>query len=85
MLFQSVWINTVNINPHAIRRGYAKDLLNKGANLALIPKALGRSILAVTTQYLDLDENEVVTNLRAFLWSVFNVIQPTLSKTDVRS
>lgn len=59
--------NLVNINPHAIRRGYAKDLLNKGANLALISKALGHSNLAVTTQYLDLDEEEVVTNLRKFM------------------
>lgn len=59
--------NLVNINPHAIRRGYAKDLLNKGANLALISKALGHSNLAVTTQYLDLDEEEVVTNLRSFM------------------
>lgn len=59
--------NLVNINPHAIRRGYAKDLLNKGANLALISKALGHSNLAVTTQYLDLDEEEVATNLRTFL------------------
>lgn len=59
--------NLVNINPHAIRRGYAKDLLNKGANLALISKALGHSNLAVTTQYLNLDEDEVATNLRGFL------------------
>jgi site-specific recombinase XerD len=59
--------NLVNINPHAMRRGYAKELLNKGANLALISKALGHSNLAVTTQYLDLDEEEVVTSLRAFL------------------
>ncbi|WP_342543308.1 site-specific integrase [Paenisporosarcina sp. FSL H8-0542] len=59
--------NLVNINPHAIRRGYAKDLLIKGANLALISKALGHSNLAVTTQYLDLDEEEVLTNLRTFL------------------
>ena len=57
----------VNINPHAIRRGYAKNLLNKGANLALISKALGHSNLAVTTQYLDLDVEEVVINLRGFL------------------
>lgn len=56
-----------NINPHAIRRGYAKELLKKGANLALISKALGHSSLQVTTQYLDIDVNEVATNLRAFL------------------
>ncbi|WP_047981673.1 tyrosine-type recombinase/integrase [Ornithinibacillus contaminans] len=56
-----------NINPHALRRGYAKSLLDKGANLALISKALGHSNLAVTTQYLDLDVEEVVDNLREYL------------------
>lgn len=56
-----------NINAHAIRRGYAKNLLNKGANIALISKALGHSDLAVTTQYLDIDVEEVATNLRDFL------------------
>lgn len=55
------------INPHALRRGYAKSLLDKGANLALISKALGHSNLAVTTQYLDLDVEEVVNNLREYL------------------
>lgn len=56
-----------NINAHAIRRAYAKSLLDKGASIALISKALGHSDLAVTTQYLDLDVEEVVTNLRKFL------------------
>ncbi|MDI7740559.1 site-specific integrase [Lysinibacillus fusiformis] len=56
-----------NINAHAIRRAYAKNLLNKGASVALISKALGHSDLAVTTQYLDLDIEEVATSLRDFL------------------
>lgn len=56
-----------NINAHALRRAYAKNLLNKGASIALISKALGHSDLAVTTQYLDLDVEEVVNNLRDFL------------------
>jgi len=56
-----------NINAHAIRRAFAKNLLNKGANIALISKALGRSDLAVTTQYLDLDVDEVAKDLRQFL------------------
>lgn len=56
-----------NINAHAIRRAYAKNLLDKGANIALISKALGHSDLKVTTQYLSLDEKEVATNLREFL------------------
>lgn len=56
-----------NINAHAIRRGYAKNLLDKGANIALISKALGHSNLAITTQYLDLDVEEVVSSLRDYL------------------
>lgn len=56
-----------NINAHAIRRGYAKNLLDKGANIALISKALGHSNLAITTQYLDLDVEEVATSLRDYL------------------
>nr|WP_281422286.1 site-specific integrase [Sporosarcina aquimarina] len=56
-----------NINAHAIRRAYAKNLLNRGASIALISKALGHSDLAVTTQYLDIDIEEVATNLRDFL------------------
>jgi len=51
-----------NINAHAIRRAYAKS-----ASIALISKALGHSDLAVTTQYLDLDVEEVANDLRDFL------------------
>ncbi|NRD78466.1 site-specific integrase [Bacillus sp. BRMEA1] len=56
-----------NLNPHALRRGFAKSLLNKGANIAEISKALGHSNLAVTTQYLHLDKEEVAESLRKFL------------------
>ncbi|MBO1627811.1 tyrosine-type recombinase/integrase [Bacillus arachidis] len=56
-----------NINPHALRRGFAKNLLQKGANIALISKALGHSDIAVTTRYLHLDKNEVAESLRNFL------------------
>ena len=56
-----------NINPHALRRGFAKNLLEKGANITEISKALGHSNLAVTTQYLHLDKEEVAENLRRFL------------------
>lgn len=59
--------NLPNVNAHAIRRGYAKNLLEKGASVALISKALGHSDLSVTTQYLDLDVEEVATNLRNYL------------------
>ena len=56
-----------NINAHAIRRGYAKKLLDAGASIAIISKALGHSDLGVTTQYLDLDVEEVATSLRDYL------------------
>ena len=56
-----------NINAHALRRAYAKRLHDKGASIAIISKALGHSDLAVTTQYLDLDVEEVANDLREFL------------------
>jgi len=56
-----------NINAHAIRRGFAKNLLEKGANIALISKALGHSDLAITTQYLDIGIEEVASDLRGYL------------------
>lgn len=56
-----------HVNAHAIRRAYAKNLLNKGASIALISKALGHSNLEVTTQYLDLDMEEVAKDLREYL------------------
>lgn len=56
-----------NINAHALRRAYATNLLRKGANIALISKALGHSDLSVTTQYLDINEDEVVANLKEFM------------------
>ncbi|MFV8830575.1 tyrosine-type recombinase/integrase [Alkalihalobacterium sp. APHAB7] len=56
-----------NISPHALRRGFAKSLLDKGANITDISKALGHSNLAVTTQYLHIDKEEVAENLRRFL------------------
>lgn len=56
-----------NINAHAIRRAYAKNLHDKGASIAIISKALGHSDLAVTTQYLDLGVDEVANDLRSYL------------------
>ncbi|WP_182200397.1 tyrosine-type recombinase/integrase [Paraliobacillus salinarum] len=56
-----------NINAHAIRRGFAKNLLKKGANIALISKALGHSDIAVTSRYLHLDKEEVAESLREYL------------------
>lgn len=56
-----------NLNPHALRRGFAKNLLNKGADITLISKALGHSSIAVTTRYLHYDKLEVAEDLRKFL------------------
>lgn len=56
-----------NVNPHSLRRGFAKRLLDKGANVAEISRALGHSDLSVTTRYLHLDKEEVAENLRKFL------------------
>lgn len=56
-----------NINPHALRRAFAKGLHEKGASVAIISKALGHSDLSVTTQYLDISADEVAQNLREFI------------------
>ncbi|WP_404404705.1 tyrosine-type recombinase/integrase [Jeotgalibacillus malaysiensis] len=56
-----------NINAHSIRRAYAKNLLNNGASVALISKALGHSDISVTTKYLYLDVDEVANNLRQYM------------------
>jgi site-specific recombinase XerD len=52
------------INPHALRRGFAKSLLDRGVKLPYISKALGHSDIAVTTKYLYLDKVEVAETLR---------------------
>lgn len=54
-----------HINPHALRRGFAKDIYNKShGDIALVSKALGHSDFGVTTRYLHLDEEEVADKLR---------------------
>ena len=54
-----------NINPHALRRGFAKDIYKRSkGDLALVSKALGHSDFAVTTRYLHLDSEEVADKLR---------------------
>ena len=56
-----------NINAHAIRRAYAKNLLDQGANIAIISKALGHSSLSVTTEYLHFELEEVSDKLRDYM------------------
>ena len=56
-----------NIDPHALRRGFATNLLKHGASVPLISKALGHSDIAVTTQYLYLDTEQVASELRRYL------------------
>lgn len=60
-------LGLVNVNPHAIRRAFAKNLLRQGANIALISKALGHSSIEVTTVYLSYELDEVKDDLRNFL------------------
>jgi len=55
-----------NVNPHALRRGFAIKLRNKGADVLLISKALGHSDLAVTTKYLGMEKEEVAEELRKY-------------------
>lgn len=56
-----------NINPHAIRRLYAQELLAKGASVALISQALGHASLETTTDYLQMDKEEIAQQLKDFL------------------
>lgn len=56
-----------NINPQALRRGFAKSLLDKGAHITLISKALGHGDIEVTTRYLYMDKEDVAEDLRDYL------------------
>lgn len=55
-----------NINPHALRRGFAMRLREQGADVVLISRALGHSDLAVTTKYLGTEKEETANELRRF-------------------
>ncbi|WP_150284755.1 site-specific integrase [Rummeliibacillus sp. TYF-LIM-RU47] len=56
-----------NISPHALRRGFATNLLRKNANINLISRALGHSDLGVTSKYLSIDMEETAIELRDYL------------------
>ncbi|MCM3737155.1 hypothetical protein M3215_15450 [Bacillus cytotoxicus] len=56
-----------NINPHALRRGFAKKLLEKGANITLTSKALGYCDIAVIMRCLYLEKEEVGGKFTEFL------------------
>jgi len=56
-----------NINPHALRRGFAKNLYDKSNNILLVSKALGHSDLAVTTKYLHSDLKTIANELKDYL------------------
>ena len=55
-----------NITPHAVRRGFARRLLDGGMNVAMISRALDHSDLKVTTRYLNISNEEVIESLRKF-------------------
>ena len=56
-----------NLSSHGLRRGFAVNLLKQDAPLPLISKALHHSDLAVTSVYLNLDENQVAEDLKKYL------------------
>lgn len=56
-----------NINPHALRRGFAKNLYNKSNNILLVSKALGHADLSVTTKYLHTDLQDISDELKDYL------------------
>lgn len=56
-----------NINPHGLRRGFATNLLKKGASVPLISKALGHADLETTSRYLYLDSTEAANELREYI------------------
>lgn len=53
-----------NINPHSIRRGFGRRLLDEGVSIPVISKALSHNSLAVTTRYLNVDEAELINELK---------------------
>ncbi|MGY3186782.1 tyrosine-type recombinase/integrase [Lysinibacillus sp. TE18511] len=56
-----------NMNPHALRRGFAKNLYAKSNDLLLVSKALGHNDLSVTTKYLHTELTDVSDKLRNYL------------------
>lgn len=60
-------LNLENIHPHALRRGYATNLMKKNAPVPLISKALGHSSIDTTTQYLYLSKEQVAEDLKKYL------------------
>ncbi len=56
-----------NINPHALRRGFAKNLYSKSNDLLLVSKALGHNDLSVTTKYLHTELNDIADKLKDYM------------------
>ncbi|RHW33406.1 site-specific integrase [Lysinibacillus yapensis] len=56
-----------NINPHALRRGFAKNLYTKSNDLLLVSKALGHNDLSVTTKYLHTELTDIADKLKDYL------------------
>jgi len=55
-----------NMNPHALRRGFAKNLYAKSNDLLLVSKALGHNDLSVTTKYLHTELTDIADKLRDY-------------------
>lgn len=57
-----------NINFHALRRGFAKNLYDKSdGDILLVSSALSHNDLSVTTRYLHVDLDETARKLRDYL------------------
>ena len=56
-----------NVSPHALRRGFATNLMKQGAPVSLIQHALGHADLSTTTQYLYLSQEDTAAQLKQYL------------------
>ena len=56
-----------NVNAHSLRRLFAQNLVNHGADINLVSHALAHSDLTTTSIYLGLNPNTVAKNLRDYI------------------
>lgn len=54
------------VNAHALRHGFATDLMNNGANIHLIKELLGHSCIQITERYLHLTTSSKLAGYKQF-------------------